>query len=105
MGFEAKVIADSISPANIRITTLQLRYPRFIHAEFMTHREFSRNASSSRAIPVAKMIEQVRTNPAMPIHWGKNQPGMQAHAELDAKSIEIMRHQWFSAANQAAEKH
>lgn len=85
MSFEAKVIADSISNGQ-RLTTLQLRYPRFIHAELMTHRVFSRNASSSRAIPVAKMIEQVRTNPAAPIHWGKNQPGMQAFEEaLDAR--------------------
>lgn len=78
--FEAKVIEDSISHG-VRLTTLQLRYPRFVHAEFMTHRVFSRNASSSRAIPVAKMIEQVRNHPAMPVHWGKNQPGMQAHEQ------------------------
>jgi thymidylate synthase ThyX len=65
------------------LITLQLVYPRFIHAEFMTHRVFSRNASSSRAIPVAKMIDQVRTDPAMPVHWGKNQAGMQAREEND----------------------
>ncbi len=44
---------------------------------------FSRNAASSRAIPVSKVIEQVETDPAMPIHWGKNQPGMQAKEEVD----------------------
>jgi thymidylate synthase ThyX len=82
--FEAKVVADSISTAGVRLTTLQLRYPRFIHAEFMTHRVFSRNASSSRAIPVAKMIDMVRQAPAMPVHWGKNQAGMQAREELNA---------------------
>lgn len=82
MKIEAKIIADSISTAGKRITTMQLCYPRFIHSEFMTHRMFSRNAMSSRAVPVAKMIEQVRSNPAMPIHWGTNQPGMQASAEL-----------------------
>lgn len=80
--FYAKVIADSISAAGIRLTTMELSYPRFIHSEFMTHRVFSRNAASSRAIPVAKMIEQVRTNPAKPVWWGKNQPGMQAREEL-----------------------
>jgi hypothetical protein len=82
MALEVKIIADSISNANKRITTLQLKYQRFIHAEFLTHRDFSRNASSSRAIPVAKMIEQVRNDPAMPIHWGQNQPGMQASGEV-----------------------
>lgn len=80
----AKVIEDSISSSAKRLVTMQLTYPRFIHAEFMTHRVFSRNASSSRAIPVAKMLEQVRNNPAMPVHWGANQPGMQARSEHDA---------------------
>lgn len=81
MKIEAKVIEDSMSEYGASLVTLELCYPRFIHSELMTHRVFSRNAASSRAIPVAKMIEQVRTNPAMPIHWGKNQPGMQAHEE------------------------
>lgn len=82
MTIEAKIIEDSISLEGKRITTFQLLYPRFIHAELLTHRVFSRNASSSRAIPVKKMIQMVREEPAMPIHWGKNQPGMQAKEEL-----------------------
>lgn len=100
----AKVIADSISEAGKRITTLQLCYPRFIHSEFMTHRVFSRNASSSRAIPVAKMIEQVRNDPAMPVHWGKNQPGMQAHEELTGSDLEQVQITWREAALDAADK-
>ncbi len=81
----AKVIADSYNPdhGGNRLTTLQLCYPRLIHSEVMTHRAFSRNASSSRAIPVAKVLAQVRENPAMPVHWGVNKPGMQASAEVD----------------------
>ncbi len=81
-GISATVVADSVSPSGQRITTFELEYPRFIHAEFMTHRQFSRNAASSRAIPIEKMIEQVEKNPAMPIHWGKNQAGMQAKEEI-----------------------
>lgn len=103
MTISAKIIADSISEAGKRITTLQLCYPRFIHAELMTHRVFSRNASSSRAIPVSKMIEQVRTNPAMPIHWGKNQAGMQAKEELDAEHKAVVQDMWLTAARHAAE--
>ena len=79
----ATIIADSISPDDVRITTFELEYPRFIHAEFMTHRLFSRNAASSRAIPVAKAIELVKEKTAMPIHWGKNQPGMSAKEECN----------------------
>ena len=85
-GIYAKVVCDSIQNG-IRLTTFELRYPRFILAELNTHRVFSRNSSSSRAIPVKRTIEQVTTDPAMPIHWGKNQPGMQAAEESDAKLI------------------
>lgn len=83
MTISAKIILDSIC-AGDRITTMELKYPRFIHSEFMTHRVFSRNASSSRAIPVARQIEMIREDTAMPIHWGKNQPGMQANEEHSA---------------------
>lgn len=82
-GIVARVVADSISEAGDRITTFELEYHRFIHAEVMTHRLFSRNAMSSRAVPVKTLIEQVRENPATPIHWGKNQSGMQAKEEFE----------------------
>ena len=84
---KAKVICDSISPSGVRLTTLELQYHRFVHSEMMTHRMFSRNASSSRAIPVEKMLKQVQENPAMPIHWGKNQPGMQAREEIECPPL------------------
>lgn len=99
---EAKIIADSISPDGDRITTYELQYPRFIHSELMTHRLFSRNAASSRAIPVEKMIEQVQNNPAMPVHWGKNQPGMQAEEEFSGITKDIVIGLWADAADNAA---
>lgn len=102
MTIQAKIIEDSISFEGKRITTFQLLYPRFIHAEALTHRVFSRNASSSRAIPVSKMLAMIRENLAMPIHWGKNQPGMQAKEELllgDRYLAEVL---WREAAQKAA---
>lgn len=93
-GITAKVVEDSMNQAGIRLSTLQLRYPRFVHAEFMTHRVFSRNASSSRAIPVSKMLEQVWNDPAAPIHWGANQPGMQANAELTGWRRKVAQGIW-----------
>lgn len=98
--FEATIIKDSISEAGNRLTTFQLCYPRFIHGELMTHRVFSRNAMSSRAIPVAKMIQQVREAPAMPVHWGANQPGMQASEQVDQVYAEEL---WRDAAEGAAD--
>jgi len=83
MAIKAQIIADSIGPTNKRLTTWILEYPRFVHSELMTHRVFSKNAASSRAIPVEKMIQSVIDNPAIPVWWGKNQSGMQANEELD----------------------
>ena len=84
MTISAKIVADSIHATNgKRITTFELEYPRFVHAEFMTHRLFSRNAASSRAIPVKRAIELVKENTARPMHWGKNQPGMSAKEECN----------------------
>lgn len=103
MTIEAKVIEDSISLAGQRITTLQVKFHRYILPEFNTHRVFSRNFSSSRAIPTAKLIEQVRLHPAMPVHWGKNQPGMQADVELEGQEIESAKSKWKLAAEKAAD--
>lgn len=96
-GIRATIILDSVSSVTgERITTFELVYHRNIHSELMTHRMFSRNAASSRAIPFAKMQEQCT---AMPIFYGKNQSGMQAKEELDEGKkqaskgvIEGMRH-------------
>jgi thymidylate synthase ThyX len=98
----AKVIADSINERKVRITTLELEYPRLSHSEFLTHRLFSRNAASSRAIPVDKVIAQVRENPAMPIHWGKKQAGMRADEQLTGTDLDNAKALWKLAANDAA---
>lgn len=84
---KTKIIADSINQQGKRLTTFILEYPRFIHAEVMTHRVFSKNAASSRAIPFEKFVQQITENPAMPEFWGKNQSGMQANVELSNDEI------------------
>lgn len=101
MTITASVIADSISPDGHRITTMVMRYPRFIHAEFMTHRVFSRNASSSRAIPIEKMIRDVIEDPAMPVAWGSNKPGMQAGDELSGHDLQDCKAEWIRARDAA----
>jgi thymidylate synthase ThyX len=79
----AEIIADSINPRDSRLTTFLLTYPRFIHSEFMTHRAFSRNAASSRAIPFEKATEAIRTGMAMPEYWGAEKKGMQSGDALN----------------------
>lgn len=75
---EAKVVAHSVNTWGNEIVTFVCTYHRYIHCELLTHRVFSRNAASSRAIPVEKMIARILAEPAMPVSWGKNQKGMQA---------------------------
>lgn len=102
MPITASVVADSVTPDGKRLISWELRYPRFIHAEFMTHRAFSRNASSSRAIPVSRMIREVLAQPAAPIHWGANQPGMVAQQELDLNVQAEANAVWVQACMDAA---
>ncbi len=85
MTITAKVIKYSKGPTPYHppILTIEARYPRFIHSELMTHRVFSRNAASSRAIKTEKLIQSVLDDPAMPTFWGANQAGMQAAVECN----------------------
>lgn len=101
MSYDVQIVADSVSPKGFRITTFSLRYPRMVHAELMTHRLFSRNASSTRAIPTAKMIEWIEKDPAMPVYWGKNQKGMQATEELTEAQRGDAEACWLDARDRA----
>jgi thymidylate synthase ThyX len=74
---QAKIIADSLNFQGDRLTTFIVTFPRIILAEFNTHRMFSRNSASSRAIPLEKMVKSVQENPFIPIAWQKDHKGMQ----------------------------
>lgn len=102
MSATAKIIRYSIGPHGRRIVTAALRYWRPMHGEFLTHRDFSRNSSSSRAVPVAKMLQQVWHEPAGPSHWGSNRPGMQATEELTGWRLTAAKLCWSWAAKSAA---
>lgn len=90
----ATVIADTISPAGKRITTLELVYPRYFHSELLTHRQFSRNASSSRATPLSVTLKEVRDDPVFFDYVGVNQAGMVAGAELDPAQLLAFKSEW-----------
>lgn len=120
----AEVIQASRGPNGVPIHTVRLTYPRFIHAEVKTHRRLtvgnetwlieqevglmddpmlSRNAASSRAIPIPKMLDQIRNDPASPVHWGKNQSGMQARQELEDLDKIAAEDWWLRGAAMMAE--
>jgi len=101
VAYECRVEADSINGVGDRLTTFVVTYPRFVHSELLTHRMLSRNSSSSRAIPITKMIEQVQTDPVLPIWWGRNQGGMQAREELTHDEVCLARTTWLAARDEA----
>jgi hypothetical protein len=121
MAQTAELLAHSVGQNNKPIATFRVRYPKFIHGETLTHRllesnpplveavpdglmydhDLSRNASSSRATPVKKMIEAVQQDPVIPISWGKNQPGMQAREILGAEDAERALQMWLEARDDA----
>jgi hypothetical protein len=103
MSYDARMLADSVSPSGHRLITMQVTFPRLILAEFNTHRVLSRNSASSRAIPVERRLEQIRENPFVPEAFGKNQRGMQAGTLLDGDDNVLARERWLSAAADAVQ--
>lgn len=101
--FEVKMILDSVSPAGVRLTTLTATYPRFIHAEIMTHRDRARNAASSRAIPFPVMMERVLDEPVVPIMWPAEQRGMQGGEPLPDFLANFAQEIWLAARVRAVQ--
>lgn len=102
---QAKVIADSKNRFGDRITTMMVTMPRIVLAEFNTHRMFSRNSASSRAIPFKKMVEAVKNNPFIPIAWQKDHKGMQGTEYFtDSTNIEGCTYEWLKARDKAVEQ-
>lgn len=82
MPYQVQIVADSLSSEGKRLTSMLVSFPRIVLAEFNTHRVFSRNTASSRAIPVAKIMDRVMTDPFIPSYWGKAQKGMEASQQI-----------------------
>jgi hypothetical protein len=101
VSYDAKIVLDSVGPNDARVTTFELTMPRIVLAEFNTHRMFSRNAASSRAIPVEKLLKRIEDDPMLPVWWGKNQSGMQAAEELDPIEQEAAKRVWLYGRDQA----
>lgn len=101
MGYNARVLLDSVAPNGVRLATLEVTFPRFVLAEFNTHRVFSRNSASSRAVPTAKLIERVEREPAMPLEWGRNKAGMSASDVLTGDEAESAAAIWLRARDDA----
>lgn len=103
MAFQVRIDRDSLTPdGKHRLTTFQLEFPRKILAEVNTHRVLSRNASSSRAIPIERMLEKIKVDPYIPRRWGKNQKGMKAHEK--AEDQKALTKEWLDGRDYAVSK-
>jgi len=103
MTIKAEIVLSSRNSAGKELNTYSVLYPRFIHSELMTHRVFSRNASSSRAIPVARQIKMVVDDPAIPIHFTRNKAGMQGGEALQGDEHERATRIWLAGRDMAVE--
>lgn len=97
MEFSARVLADSINTSGNRLTTMEWTYPRFVHAEILTHRMLSRNSASSRAIPASKLRLVVTETPVVPLEWLKEQKGMQGGPALEGNDALAADAIWLAA--------
>jgi thymidylate synthase ThyX len=93
VSISAKVVADSVYRGS-RLTTFEVTFPRFVLAEFNTHRLFSRNSASSRAIPVWKRLIDVVEHPFIPLQFGKNKAGMQSAETISPDDARDARTNW-----------
>ncbi len=100
----ATIVADSINKQGNRITTMKVVFPRFILAEFNTHRLFTRNSASSRAIPVKKMLKMIEESPFLPIAWQEEHSGMQGTKYLEGRDIDLANGRWLSAMRHSIEQ-
>lgn len=98
---KATVICDSISEQGQRITTVEVEVPRIVLAEMNTHNAISKNCSSTRAITIAKAIQQIEENGFEPVYWGEKQSGMSARNELSEENLELSKMYWRRAKRNA----
>ncbi len=101
MAYSARVLLDSVSPAGVRLTTLEVTFPRFVLSEFNTHRVFSRNSASSRAVPTTKLLDRVQNDPVLPLEWGRNKAGMSASDVLTPDEEDEAKRIWLGARDAA----
>lgn len=98
---DAKIILDSTTANGDRLTTMEVTLHRFVLAELNTHRVFSRNSASSRAIPVDKQLAMLHDEPAWPVEWPGEKSGMQGGELLQGDDLADAWNVWDEAFEQA----
>lgn len=104
MTIKAEIVADTVNPARVRITTFRLTYPNIIHPEFLTHREKSRNSASNRAIPTEKYLGVLKSDPFVPEVFYENKSGMVGGEPLPPEAQAEAKRVWLDACNFAIQQ-
>lgn len=82
---QAEVLLASINAKTGQsLVTFRIECPFWVWYDLLTHRALSRNASSTRAIPLRKMAQRVRQDMARPTDFKRAQSGMVANDSLPA---------------------
>lgn len=98
MSIYVNVLADSRHPVSgDRLTTVVANFPRIILPQVLTHRNFSRNTASQRAIPLKKQIRETLANPYIPSKFAANRAGMSAGETLSPMTQRLARATWYAA--------
>lgn len=95
---EVKPILDSVLDYKNRITTFEVNVPLAAWVQILTHRDFSRNAASNRAIPTKKILELANF---IPDNWRKNDKGMSPFEVLPEKESAVAIELWKDAMENA----
>lgn len=95
----AKIVADSISRAGVRLTTFECVVPKWMIAEINTHGMIRRNSASSRAIPTLTLCERIEAQPFTPLEWRYRaiEGGMQAGELMSAEDAAASEEDWLEA--------
>ena len=103
MPVNAKVIAHSRAESTPDLITLQVRFPWWLLPEMNTHRAFSRNYGSTRAIPISKLIDEANNDPALPYKWTSHRPGMQGGDDLSREHVAWAQDAYLEARDHAVQ--
>lgn len=97
--YSAKIVLDSYSNiTEARCTTLEFTMPKWLVAEFNTHRMTAKNSASSRAIPTSKLIEAIEYHPVVPIDFREKNTGMTADALVNEQDLQLLYEEWIGAS-------
>lgn len=91
---KSEVVLRTKNKKGFIVTTFVVEFPRIILPEVLTHRAWSRNTSSSRAVPFKRTLHQVITNPFVPVYWQKSHTGMQGNEYFTGEYESRLRNKW-----------